>query len=96
MKESKEVLVNVYKEDESIMRQKSRVQWLNLGDKNTAFFGSATRERYQCNSLYKILGMDRKPLSTAEKMEVCCAHFSKCTLESPLMRKSILKVFKEC
>ncbi|XP_056698434.1 uncharacterized protein [Spinacia oleracea] len=39
------------KVQESAYRQKSRIQWLQLGDSNSKFFFSAMKERYAINSI---------------------------------------------
>lgn len=38
-----------YKEEEIFWRQRSRIQWLNCGDRNTAFFHASTRGRRAVN-----------------------------------------------
>ncbi|KAL5861831.1 hypothetical protein ACOSQ4_003127 [Xanthoceras sorbifolium] len=42
-------LVKLYgdlsRDEESFLRQKSRVQWINLGDRNSKFFFRSTRQR---------------------------------------------------
>lgn len=37
--------------EESILKQKARVQWLKLGDSNSHFFFHAMKERYLQNSM---------------------------------------------
>ena len=44
--------------EESRWKQKSRIQWLNEGDKNTAFFHAATLQRRRYNRISKILTND--------------------------------------
>lgn len=39
------------KVEESVYQQKSRVDWLRLGDSNTSFFFSAMKQRYQRNRI---------------------------------------------
>ncbi|WZZ20897.1 hypothetical protein YC2023_122284 [Brassica napus] len=47
-------LITAYKEEESFWLQRSRIQWLKSGDRNTCFFHAATRQRRLINSLYVI------------------------------------------
>ncbi|KAH0639210.1 hypothetical protein KY285_035796 [Solanum tuberosum] len=48
-RETKMNLEKWLKVEESIMRQKSRVQWLKLGDGNTAYFHDSLRNRIAQN-----------------------------------------------
>uniref|UniRef100_A0A0V0HDY1 Putative ovule protein n=1 Tax=Solanum chacoense TaxID=4108 RepID=A0A0V0HDY1_SOLCH len=41
--------------EESIMSQKSRIQWLALGDSNTAFFHASLKCSYAQNSIHKLI-----------------------------------------
>lgn len=43
------ILTKAYAEDEEFWRQRSRIQWLNGGDRNSSFFHAVTRERRACN-----------------------------------------------
>ncbi|CAL9231590.1 unnamed protein product [Arabidopsis halleri] len=42
-------LEKAYIEEEKFWKQRSRIQWLQDGEKNTAFFHAATRNRRTCN-----------------------------------------------
>ncbi|TYK26641.1 putative non-LTR retroelement reverse transcriptase [Cucumis melo var. makuwa] len=44
--------------EEASLRQKSRIQWLNLGDQNTAFFHRSVRSRMSRNSLLSLVDSD--------------------------------------
>ena len=44
-------MVEAYKEEELFWQQRSRIQWLKCGDKNTGFFHAATKQRRLINSL---------------------------------------------
>lgn len=44
-------LTEAYKEEEQFWLQRSRIQWLKNGDRNTGFFHAATRTRRMQNSL---------------------------------------------
>lgn len=41
-----DMLQGKYEENEAILKQKSRVQWLKEGDQNTRFFHSAVKRRW--------------------------------------------------
>lgn len=43
-------LNDAYREEEAFWRQRSRIQWLKNGDRNTGFFHAATRQRRMQNS----------------------------------------------
>lgn len=45
----KSLLEAAYAEEEAFWRQRSRIQWLNEGDKNSAYFHAVTRGRRICN-----------------------------------------------
>ena len=45
------ILATAYKEEEQFWLQRSRIQWLKDGDRNTGFFHAATRTRRMQNSL---------------------------------------------
>lgn len=40
---------------ESIMKQKSRVQWLKLGDANTTYFFASMKTRYSQNKIKSLI-----------------------------------------
>ena len=42
--------------EESFLRQKSRIQWLNLGDKNSKFFFKALKNYYNRSKIVSICG----------------------------------------
>lgn len=44
-------LLTAYKEEELFWQQRSRIQWLKSGDRNTGFFHAATRQRRLINTL---------------------------------------------
>lgn len=47
--ELKKILEVAYAEEEAFWRQRSRVQWLNGGDRNSNYFHAVTRGRRACN-----------------------------------------------
>ncbi|KAL0541431.1 hypothetical protein IC582_021476 [Cucumis melo] len=50
--------------EEASLRQKSRIQWLNLGDQNTAFFHRSVRSRMSRNSLLSLVDSDGSRVSS--------------------------------
>nr|XP_027121394.1 uncharacterized protein LOC113738404 [Coffea arabica] len=50
----KKELSKAYKEEEKHWQQKSRIQWLKEGDKNTKFFHASVQGRRRRNSLHKL------------------------------------------
>lgn len=49
IEEIKKILATAYAEEEAFWRQRSRIQWLNGGDKNSSFFHAVTRGHRACN-----------------------------------------------
>lgn len=45
------ILEKAYKDEENLWRQRSRINWLQSGDRNTSFFHAATRNRRSQNRL---------------------------------------------
>uniref|UniRef100_M4EYE7 Reverse transcriptase domain-containing protein n=1 Tax=Brassica campestris TaxID=3711 RepID=M4EYE7_BRACM len=45
----KEILETAYAEEEAFWRQRSRIQWLSGGDRNSSYFHAVTRGRRACN-----------------------------------------------
>lgn len=53
-------LEEAYKEDELFWRQRSRILWLQCGDRNTAYFHAATRGRRAVNKFSVIEDIEGK------------------------------------
>lgn len=51
-------LLKAYREEETYWHQKSRIQWLKEGDRNTRFFHASTKNRIARNRLTTIQGQD--------------------------------------
>lgn len=47
-------LIQAYRDEETFWRNKSRVQWLNFGDRNTRFFHASTKNRRTRNKIVSI------------------------------------------
>lgn len=58
------------KVEENIYRQKSRVDWLKLGDANTYYFYAAMKHRHNRNRLVSIYGEDGVLYDEPAKAEV--------------------------
>lgn len=54
------LLSTAYKEEEQFWLQRSRIQWLKEGDRNTGFFHAATRQRRLINTISVIEDEDGK------------------------------------
>jgi 5'(3')-deoxyribonucleotidase len=46
--------VQLVEAEESFLRQKSWLQWLNLGDKNSKFFFNLEKSHHNCNKIISI------------------------------------------
>nr|XP_009629730.1 uncharacterized protein LOC104119842 [Nicotiana tomentosiformis] len=55
--------------EESIMRQKSRTQWLKLGDSNSAYFYACLKIRTSMNSIKSLVNQDGKLLKNEQKVK---------------------------
>lgn len=68
---------NLCKQEEIYWRQKSRVQWLKEGERNTRFFHRSTIENKAHNRISSIKGTDGKFLDSHKEIEaVLVRHFS--------------------
>ena len=61
------VLRNAYLAEEQFWQQRSRIQWLKQGDRNTGFFHAATRTRRKINAI-PVLEANKVELSTRNKI----------------------------
>lgn len=55
--------------EESVMKQKSRVQWLKLGDANTAYFFAHMKNRVAQNTITSLMTYDGNKVQTQEALE---------------------------
>lgn len=57
------------------MYQKSRIQWLKLGDGNNKFFFRAVKERYIRNSIHMLYDSEGNQLTTPDDIQAEINHF---------------------
>lgn len=57
------------------VRQASHTKWLQLGDKNMAFFGDATKARKNQNSLFKLLNERGEMYTSKEEIKGKCVDY---------------------
>ncbi|XP_077228403.1 uncharacterized protein LOC143861362 [Tasmannia lanceolata] len=64
--------------EENFLRQKSRIQWLNLGDSNSKFFYSSIKSRQNRNNIRAILRADGSSASDPKEIaQIFVAFFNK-------------------
>ncbi|KAI3472118.1 hypothetical protein Pfo_029606 [Paulownia fortunei] len=56
--------------EESFMKQKSRIQWLNLRDQNTSFFHKQFKQRNNTNRIMKVVLEDNSVVAEYDKMKL--------------------------
>lgn len=61
--------------EECMEQQRSRIQWLKEGDRNTAFFQAKSRERAKNNRIHALKREDGSLASTQEELEVTAMEF---------------------
>ncbi|XP_070002866.1 uncharacterized protein [Nicotiana sylvestris] len=66
---TKQQLEKCSKIEESIYKQRSRVQWLKLGDSNTAFFFASMKVRAAQNQIKLLTADDGRLIKTPEGIE---------------------------
>lgn len=67
-------------DEEAILRQRSRIQWLNLGDKNTAFFHRSLLHRRSRNVMHSLQKETGEETSNPEEMGIIAVDYFKNTL----------------
>lgn len=55
--------------EESIMKQKSRIKWLQLGDANTAYFFASMKSRCSQNKIRRLIKSDGNSVHTKKDIE---------------------------
>ncbi|XP_021866145.1 uncharacterized protein [Spinacia oleracea] len=76
-KEFSEQLKKFLHVQESAYRQKSRIQWLQIGDSNSKFFFSAMKERQARNSIDVLYDSSGKKLTTMQEIKGEISQFYK-------------------
>ncbi|XP_077253652.1 uncharacterized protein LOC143892704 [Tasmannia lanceolata] len=66
---AKEDLCRISRQEEALFHQKSKINWLNLGDSNTAFFHSAMNMRRNQNSIQAIARTDGEITTNPDEIE---------------------------
>lgn len=78
---------------ESLWRQKSRVAWLKLGDKNTRFFQVIANNRFKRNMVGSVKVNGRVLEDPKEIKEAVVVHFSNNFMEERSIRPKLGGVF---
>lgn len=55
--------------EQSILKQKSRLKWLNEGDSSSSYFHASLEDRSSQNKIYKLVSVDRCECFTNEEIE---------------------------
>jgi hypothetical protein len=64
--------------EESFLRQKSQLQWLNLGDKNSKFFFNSVKGFHSCNKILSIHNENMMCfIDVIEVKDTIVSHFQK-------------------
>jgi hypothetical protein len=61
--------------EETMMKQRSRVQWLAEGDRNTSFFHARARERARSNKITSLKNDDGNFVSSQSELESLASNF---------------------
>lgn len=71
----KAMLEAAYKEEELFWQQRSRVLWLQCGDRNTSYFHAATRGRRAVNKFSVLENMDDKAVNKETEIVGCITEY---------------------
>jgi len=78
-----------YKKEEIPWRHKSRVQWLNEGEKNTKFFHRSMIHRCLINHITKLEDAQGNTLLTHQEISHKCSDFYKDLLSEPKVDRTL-------
>nr|XP_016476659.1 PREDICTED: uncharacterized protein LOC107798203 [Nicotiana tabacum] len=75
--------------EESIMKQKSRVQWLNLGDSNTVFYHACMKNRQARNNIGRLIDSNGDIVQNPEENDNVLNRSQQLQLIRPVSRKEV-------
>jgi hypothetical protein len=81
-KESLHEFLSISKAEESFFKQKSRNQWLNLGDQNTSYFHRMVKVRTSRNSIHMLMDSNGHQVREIEQIKDVAVNFYKHLLGS--------------
>lgn len=82
-----------YKSEEEYWRQRSRLLWLRLGDRNSGFFHATTKNRKRVNDFSVIEDAEGKPVYKEEQIaKVIVQYFNDLFTSTPSEREEIIKL----
>ena len=86
-------LKSAYQAEEAYWRQRSRLLWLRLGDRNSGFFHATTKNRKRANSFSVIEDEEGNPVYREEQIaQVIVRYFQNLFTSSPGERKEIVEL----
>ncbi|KAM3285583.1 hypothetical protein P3S67_024382 [Capsicum chacoense] len=71
------------------MKQKSRAQWIKLGDANTKYFSAVVKERMQRKTISKLTSLDGKTLTELKDIKEEIISFYKWLMGSATSLKAM-------
>lgn len=78
------VYAQLARDEESFFKQRSRVQWLELGDKNTAFFHRSLKHRQTRNRVDELVDEDGRCITNPQEIGKMAAAYFKSILNAPI------------
>eukprot|EP00253_Pinus_taeda_P016535 PITA_16535 len=90
-------LEEIRKQEEILWRQKSRVQWLREGERNTKFFHKAMVQHRQRNKIFSIKNQEGQRVVQHEEIETVLVNHFKAIMKEPHIDRSeaIAKIGRE-